>query len=197
MITAFEYQKLKPAQVSPEILEAWSARRGGKYFVVNEGASSQNYLLDPSFLWLKLNDNFDSGYAFAGARITGEDAAVNTLIFRDVIDLAFETLDGAEYLRANDLIYIREDFIPEMTKDAKACAIAEDGFAKYFTIGPDAAGKTMVVDLPEGAAYAVYDGDSVCVNYTTVSKDYSTKLPANGKAVFIGRPGDVFGLDIR
>ncbi len=143
MITTFEYQKLKPVQVSPEVLKAWSARRGGKYFVVNEGASSQNYLLDPSFICLKLNDNFDSGYALAGSQITGEDTAVNTVIFRDVVDLAFEERDGAEYLRANDLIFIREDFIPEMNKDTKACAIAQDGFAKYFTIGPDAAGMTI------------------------------------------------------
>jgi hypothetical protein len=54
----------------------------------------------------------------------------------------------------------------------------------------------MAVDLPEGAAYAVYDGDGVCVKYTTVSKEYSTELPVNGKVVFIGRPGDVFGIDI-
>jgi len=51
--------------------------------------------------------------------------------------------------------------------------------------------------LPEGAAYAAYDGDGACVNYTTVSKEYSTVLPAGGRVVFIGKPGDVFHLDIR
>ena len=29
------------------------------------------------------------------------------------------------------------------------------------------------------------------------SREYSTKLPANGEVVFIGRPGDLFGIDIR
>ena len=196
-LTKFDYQKLESVQVAPEILKAWSARRGMKYFVVNEKASSQAYLLDPAFLSVKLNDSFDNGYAFAGSKITGENTALNTVIFRDVIDLAFEMRDNVEYLRANNLILIREDFIPEMAIDLGACAIGQDNYAKYFTITSDTAGKTMMVSVPEGAAYAVYDENNDCVNFTAVSKEYSTKLPSNGKIVFIGRQGDVFSVDIR
>lgn len=196
MVTAFQYQKLEPSPVAPEVLEAWAVRGGKEYFVITEGATSQQYILDPSFLSLELNSSFDSGYALAGIRITGENTAINTLTFRDAIDLAFETVDGVEYLRANDLIYVREDFIPELTGQTHSSAIGTDGFMKYFTIGPDVAGKTLTVGLPQGAAYAVYDGDGGYVNYTTVSKEHSTTLPANGKIVFIGKPGDVFQIDV-
>lgn len=196
-LTKFDLQKLAPAQVSPEVLKAWNARRGMSYYVVNEQASSQNYLLDTSFLSIKLNDSFDSGYAFAGIMITGPDNAVNTVIFRDVFDLAFQVKDGAEYLLSNDLVLIRQDFIPDLAADVAACAIGQDGSARYFNLTPDTAGKTMKVSVPEGAAYAVYDANNDCVNFSAVSKTYSTLLPENGKVVFIGSPGDQFGIGIR
>ena len=196
-LTKFDLQKLAPARVSPEVMEAWNARRGLRYFVVNEKASSQNYLLDPAFLSIKLNDSFDRGYAFAGIRITGENAALNTVIFRDVFDLAFVVKDKAEYLLANDLVLIRQDFIPELTAETGACLIGQDGYARYFTLNSDTAGKTMTVSLPEDAAYAVYDTNYECVNFSAVSREYATKLPASGMLVFIGKPGDAFGIEIK
>ena len=32
---------------------------------------------------------------------------------------------------------------------------------RYFAIGPEAEGKTLVIDLPESAAYAVYDENAI------------------------------------
>jgi len=196
-ITKFDYQKLADAQVSPEILEAWDARRGMSYYVVNEQASSQNYLLDPDALTVRLNDSFDKGYALAGIKITGADNALNTVIFRDVFDLSFIRKGGAEYLLANDLILIRQDFIPDLPADPGICVIGQDGYAEYFAVAPDTAGKTMTVFVPEGAAYAVFDADNDCVNFSAVSREYSTKLPESGRVVLIGKPGDVFEIEVR
>ncbi|MEA5066789.1 MAG: hypothetical protein VB065_12145, partial [Eubacteriales bacterium] len=58
-------------------------------------------------------------------------------------------------------------------------------------------GKTMVVSLPENAAYAVYDESDACVNFTTVSGNNATVLPANGKIAFIGKQGDTFGIEFQ
>ncbi len=196
-LTKFDLQRLAPAQVSPDVMDAWNARRGMRYYVVNEKASSQNYLLDPAFLSIKLNDSFDRGYAFAGIKITGENAAFNTVIFRDVFDLAFVVEDKAEYLLANDLVLIRQDFIPELAAETGTCLIGQDGYARYFTLNSATAGKTMTVSVPEGAAYAVYDADNECVNFSSVSREYATKLPASGMLIFIGKPGDAFGIVIK
>lgn len=51
----------------------------------------------------------------------------------------------------------------------KARQIA-DAIVSDYGVGFEAQGKTLVVSLPENAAYAVYDSKDVCVNFTTVSK---------------------------
>lgn len=190
--SVFDCKKIKPVSISETVLKSWSRRAGMKYYLVNEKPTSQAYFMDSSVLRIKLNDDLKNGYAYSGTRIVDENYAVNTLKFRDATDLVFRMQDGVEYLKANDLVYIREDFIPKMTADTAVCIIGMDTYAKYYSIDANIAGRTMVVKLPDGAAYAVYDKNDVCVNFTTVSHNNTTVLPANGKVSFIGKAGDVF-----
>ena len=194
--SSFDCQKIEPVSLSETVLNSWSRRASKKYYLVSEKPTSQAYFMDSGIWQKKLNDDFASGYADSGIKIIDENRAVNTLKFRDVTDFVFYTRDGAEYLKANDLAYIREDFMLEMTVDTVECIIGMDGYAKYYRIGANTAGMTMVVKLPDGAAYTVYDENNACVNFTTVSHNNTTILPANGRVAFIGKAGDVFEIGL-
>jgi CubicO group peptidase (beta-lactamase class C family) len=188
---SLSYQKIETIHPDPVILEAWSDRAGKKYYPINEIPTSQTYFL---LSHIQLNDNFDSGYAFGGAKIIEENLAVNTVKFRDVGDLILRMHEGSEYLYWNDSVYIREDFIPTLTTATTHCIITDDEFAKYYVIGESVQGKTMVVDMPEGAAFAVYDENDTCLHFTTVTKSNTAQLPQKGKIVLIGYRGDRFDL---
>jgi hypothetical protein len=95
------------------------------------------------------------------------------------------------------MVLILENFIPELTSQTASSIIGADGFAQYYTVGSEVQGKTMVVTLPKDAAYAVYDEDGVCVNFTTVSNNNTTVLPAKGKIALIGKAGDVFAIELQ
>jgi hypothetical protein len=192
----FECQKIEPNAISKTVLGTWSARAEKKYYIISEKPTSQAYFMSADSLRMKLNKDFSSGFAYGGIKIVDENHAVNTVKFRDVTDLEFFVRDGAEYVNANDMVSVREDFIPELTGKTTTYAIGEDGFATYYAIGPEAQGKTLVVNIPENAAYAVYDENDACVNFTTVSKNNTTVLPAAGKIALIGKAGDAFTIEL-
>lgn len=194
---SFDCQRLEPAGISGAVLDAWNGRAGMKYYLVSEKPTSQAYFMDTPALQLRQSSDFATGYAEVGIKITTENLAVNTLKFRDVTDLSFFTKDGVEYLRASSLLYMREDAIPALTCDTAEGIIGADGCTKYYRINADTAGKTITISTPPGAAYAVYDEKDICVNFTTVSHNYTTVLPANGKIAFIGKAGSVFGIRLR
>lgn len=198
-VTALDYQKVEPSFPASPVLDAWKARAGKKYYAVSEMPTAQGYYLAPGnpAIVMKLNEDFSNGFAFAGVKIVDENRAVNTVKFRDVMDLECLVKNGAEYMRGNDMAFIREDCIPDIPPETDVCVIGEDGFAQYYAIGPEVRGKTMVVSLPENAAYAVYDESDACVNFTTVSGNNATVLPANGKIAFIGKQGDTFGIEFQ
>lgn len=193
-VVAFAYQKIEPVAISPDVFDAWRERAGKKYYVISEKPTSQGYFLGSGFISLTLMNDFLQGYAYPGVKIIDRNHAVNTMKFRDVVDMVFEMHGGSEYLTAIDTVYLREDFIPRLNAGTTTCTIGEDGFAQYYAIGPDMQAKTMNVSLPENTAYAVFDAHDVCLDFSTVSKMTTTVLPAGGKVVFIGRSGDVFKL---
>lgn len=191
--TEFKYQKIQPVPVSDTVLEAWSKHAGLRYFVASEKPSSQVYI-SKDVLIQSLNNDFSYGYAFGGIRIVDENSAINTLKFRDAIDMKFESQQGVEYLYASDMVYVREDSFLDLTSQLGSCVIGEDGLARYFLVGPGIAGKTLVVDMPAGTAFAVYDTDNNCVHFSTICSASPPVLPPGGKVVFIGAPGDVFSF---
>ena len=194
-VAVFAYQKIEPVAISQDVLDAWKERAGEKYYVISEKPTSQAYFLGNGFIAITLTADFTQGYAYSGVKIIDRNHAVNTLKFRDAVDFTFEMHSGNEHLTAIDMVYLRENFIPEMDAGVTTCTIGEDGFAQYYAIGQDMQGKTMHVSLAENAAYAVFDAHDVCLDFSTVSTSTTTVLPAGGKVVFIGSPGDVFKLE--
>lgn len=197
VMAALEFQQVEPASPEDAALEAWEPRAGKRYYVISEKPSSQTYLVGADSLFISLNDDFSNGFAYAGTKVVDKNHAANTVKFRDVADLAFIAREGVEYLDSNSMLFIREDFIPELTASVSSALIGEEGFAQYYVIGSDVQGKTLTVGLPKGAAYAVYDENHSCVNFTTVSKNNTTVLPASGKIVLIGKTGDVFDITLQ
>jgi CubicO group peptidase (beta-lactamase class C family) len=193
MLMEFKYQKIEPVPVSDTVLEAWSKRAGLRYFVASEKPSSQTYFNKDVYI-PPLGNDLSYGYAFGGIRIVDENTAINTLKFRDATDWVFESQDGVEYLRAYDMVYVREDSFLDLNSQLGSCVIKEDGLSRYFLVGADIAGKTLVVDVPAGAAFAVYDTDNTCVHFSTICSSAPPALPLGGKVVFIGFPGDVFSF---
>lgn len=54
----------------------------------------------------------------------------------------------------------------------------------------------MIVSMPEQGAYAVYDGNGTCVNYTVISGNNEVVLPENGTIVFAGNAGSSFNISL-
>jgi CubicO group peptidase (beta-lactamase class C family) len=191
------YQMVKPYAVEDSLMDAWEERAGKAYYLVSEKSTCQAFLLGADGVRMRLNEDFSSGFAYSSTKIVDENHAVNIVKLRDATDLEFFAKDGMEYVNAYAMVYIREDFIPELTLQTSSAVIGEDGFTLYYTIGAEAQGKTMVVTLPKDAAYAVYDENGVCVNFTTVSKNNTTVLPEKGKIALIGKTGDVFAIEFQ
>lgn len=194
---AFDCQKLNPEAIAESLLTAWSKRAGKKYYAVSEKPTSQVYFMDSNMLRIILNHDFSNGYAYAGAKIVDENFAVNTVTFRDVADLKFDTRDGVEYLTAGGMVSVSEDSMPDMSLGTWESVIGPDGCAKYYCLTSEAAGKTMTVNMPSGAAYAVYDKNDVCLDFSTVSHNNTTVLPTEGKVAFIGKAGSVFEVELK
>ena len=114
---------------------------------------------------------------------------------RDLGTLEISNIDGKEYLSNAGSIFISEkDMVDMYAGDNAICTIQENGYARWYTISQNDAGKTMTVNLPENASFAVYDEES-CVYYSTVNGNQPVKLPENGKVVYIGEaPGDCFTI---
>jgi hypothetical protein len=68
---------------------------------------------------------------------------------------------------------------------------------QYFKIGHEVQEKTLVIDLPSDAAYAVYEGEGQCLDFSIVTENNSAILPAQGWIVLLGSAGDTFTLQYR
>jgi hypothetical protein len=174
------------------VLAAWQARAGKTYFVVSEKATSQVYSLGLEMLGIRMNEDFSTGFALNGVRIVDGQHDVNVAKFSDVSDPEFITQNGIEYISTIDTVLIREDFLPELTLKTKTVVIGTEGYAQYYNIGAETEDKTLVIDMPPGAAFAVYDAEGECVEFTTVTGNNSAVLPAKGQIVLVGEAGDTF-----
>lgn len=195
--TSFNCQKLNDAGENINISDSWNRRLGNTYYVVDEMASSQLYSTQGMINSLKLYDDFSNGYIFGGSKIVSDNFALNTLMFRDVTDFEFFTdnENQVEYLRASSFVLIGEDNIPYIYDgDYSVCTIQDNGYTRYYKIGEGSAGKTASVNIPEGAAFAVYDANGVCIDFTTISKNNICTLPEDGIIAFIGSVGNVFEI---
>lgn len=126
-----------------------------------------------------------------------QDARIPIMDGRDNDLLCFKIEDGEEYLANTSSIWLSGKNIPEIEAGEDViCTIGQSGYARWYSIRKEDAGKRMTVKLPTRGAFAVYDS-SECMYFSTVSGNRPVILPAEGKIVFIGDvPGTRFSVTI-
>ena len=195
--TVYALQKLE-TQNQP-FSEAWLERRDKLYYILTEKYSSQNYLSAP-FTGLILSDKLP-GYVI-NDRIESDNVARSVLEIpgsagRDLSDYEFYEENGTEYIKVQNSIGIREEGVPVIYGGAESvCTIQQDGYARWYKVQGEAAGKTMAVKLPEQASFAVYDAAGACVGFSLIGGVNPIRLPENGSLVFIGSPGAQFEIQM-
>ncbi|MCM3340531.1 beta-lactamase family protein [Paenibacillus sp. MER TA 81-3] len=200
-LSQYTAEKLEANPLSADVAAAWANREGKKYYAVNEKYTSMWYYISmPSIQVSTVTDA--SGY-WANKKIKGADKAVSELQIpflgsRDAMEHNFYTKKGIEYLDVAGSLYVREEAVKQLYAGKQSSVTVQaDGYAKWYSIPAAAAGKTMLVDMPETGAFVVYDQKGACVNDTVVSGKNEIVLPQSGTVVFAGEAGAKFGISLK
>ena len=115
---------------------------------------------------------------------------------RDGLDYHVEDRDGVTWIIARGSAYMDASAVPELFTGSGTAytTVQEDGYARWYTVSDNAAGKTMTVQLPEDAGFWVYDAAGQVTASSVLWNDTSVVLPEDGVLVFAGDPGARFHL---
>lgn len=199
-LTHYALEKLGPNDISEAAAAAWQKRDGKSYYVVNEKFTSGIYLQGPGMALQLLDEvpGYIMDQKITGPNSSRSDISIPGMNGRDHSPFQFYTENGIEYGTTQGSVFVSEDGISAIYAGKKSKAtIAENGFARWFTIPEGAAGKTLTVNRPAQSSFAVYDEAGVCVYFSQVDDDRAVELPAGGSLVFVGEPGAVFQLSLR
>ncbi|MED3397766.1 serine hydrolase domain-containing protein [Bacillus wiedmannii] len=201
-MTHYLAEKLEDNVLSKKTAAAWAKREGVKFYLVNEKFSSIEYLVQPKLITTQITRKEGLAGYWEGRKITGPNTATHQLQIpvmngRDTTETHFYTEGGNEYMEMAGLLYVSGTNVKplEATRSTKV-TLQANGHAKWFTIPQAAAGKMMTVTLPSKGAFAVYDENGVCVNFTIVSGNNKVKLPKNGTVVIAGAPNSEFAITL-
>ena len=196
--------KLPENKVSPELQKSWNDFVSAiSILPMNERYSSQVYLALTAAA--QIEDTAAEGVpGYMGAlKIVDETHAQYAVqipgsVGRDGYDLELRRDEkGALWLyQSNGAVYMDEAAVPALStgNGSVRCTIQPDGYARWYKLGGNAAGKTMSVQLPENAGFWVYDKDWNVTASSVVGGATSAKLPEGGMVVFAGDPGARFQL---
>ena len=196
--------KLPENPVSPELQAQWDAFVNNTSLLpVNERYSSQVYLAISGAPTTETVTETAPGYEGA-LKIAGENRLEYVVqipgnVGRDGSDTELRR-DEKGVLWAyssNGTVCMEESAVPGLStgKGNRArCTIQPNGYARWYSVEDNAAGKTMTVQLPENAGFWVYDKDWNVTASSVVGGDKSAKLPEGGTVVFAGDPGARFQL---
>nr|WP_224753977.1 serine hydrolase domain-containing protein [Paenibacillus terricola] len=193
----YSAEKLQPQELPKEIRDAWSKRDGKKYYLLDAKYTSTLYLMLPP---IPLNMSKQLPGYMLDKRITGPNTAVSELQIsemngRDLQDLTFFTEEGVEYLNMGGRIFVSEDAVKPMNITKKSVVtIPSSGYAQWFTISDQDGGKTIKVNMPSKASFAVYDSQGTCTYFSVVGGKDQIELPAGGTIVFAGDVGAKFEI---
>lgn len=185
----YEAQKLTDNKLTPALKKIWEERAGKQYFIVNEKYSSQIYSLNSSIATLQLSNSIE-GY-WMDAKIIDEYTAkavvqIPGMYGRDLIDYTFFTKNNTEYLKAANYVFIAENYIKQLPASTKSYKVGEDGYATWYKIGKNTAGKQLRVITPGNVSVSIYTKDNVCISHSIVNKSNTVTLPKDGYIVFAG-----------
>ncbi|NGP59245.1 beta-lactamase family protein [Paenibacillus thiaminolyticus] len=200
-ISHYAAEKLEDNELPKETAKAWAKREGVTFYPVNEKYTSLMYFIMQPTVQITRTDELP-GYQ-GDKKITGPNTAASQLQIpgmagRDMAEARFFTQDGVEYMEGAGRLYVSGAKVKPLYagKESKL-TLQANGHAKWFTVPKSAAGKTMTVALPKKGAFAVYDEQGLCVNFTVVSGNNEVTLPENGTIVFAGAPGSEFGIALK
>ena len=183
-------QRLPDYQADAEALEAWHSREGKVYLQTNERYSSALYPFSGVFAAISFagipegaesyilnNQIVDGNTAVPALQIPGTGS-------RDSGTVEFTTMDGVEYILLNGATYVDSAAVPAISAaEESVCTVQGQESARWYQAG-DAAGRTMTVEVPEGAMFAVYDANLQMTASSWVYGDTSVTLPEGGWIVF-------------
>ncbi|HDR7512092.1 serine hydrolase domain-containing protein [Bacillus toyonensis] len=201
-MTHYLAEKLEDNVLSKKTAVAWAKREGVKFYLVNEKFSSIEYLVQPKLITTQITRKEGLAGYWEGRKITGPNTATHQLQIpvmngRDTTETHFYTEGGNEYMEMAGLLYVSGTNVkPLDASQSTKVTLQANGHAKWFTIPQAAAGKMMTVTLPSKGAFAVYDENGVCVNFTIVSGNNKVKLPKNGTVVIAGAPNSEFAITL-
>ena len=199
IMNSYQYEKIEPNHIDDVIQNAWNERKGRKYYLLSENPHGQAYHhAEMTFNEITINEKlpgYVGSYKIVNQNKAVQDVQIPGMDGRDLTSIELLNRDGKEYLFSSGVAFINERAMLDLYAGENAiCTIQEDGYARWFTINQNDTGKTMTVNLPKNASFAVYDDES-CLYYSTVNGNQPVKLPENGKVVFIGEaPGDRFTI---
>jgi CubicO group peptidase (beta-lactamase class C family) len=199
--------KLPENPIDPALQASWEEQMGKTVFLpANERYSSQVYLaLGTALKELEDTPETDSVPGYIGnLRIDDEThasyvAQVPGNAGRDGYDVELRKDEkGALWMYySNGTVGMDLNAVPVLStgKDnAAACTIQPNGYARWYKVGDNAAGKTMAVQVPKDAGFWVYDAKGNVAASSVLWDSSSVKLEEGGLIVFAGNPGARFEL---
>ena len=197
--------KLPENSISDELQESWDTFMSTTNLLpMNERYSSQIYL-SISQTGTATDGAIDSipGYSL-GYRIEDENNLLYVLqipgnMGRDGVDLKIQKDEnGAAWVyQSNGSIFMDADAAPVLStgkNNSAVTTIQPNGYARWYHVGENAAGKTMTVQVPENAGFWVYDAESKLTASSVLWDDNTAELAAEGLIAFAGDPGAQFQL---
>ena len=190
-------EKLPENAVTDEMQTAWAAREGKAYVSVTDKANSQLYMSGLPMLGIGTVD----GYLLSNPLTSDSRADVAIQIpmmgGRDTSPFVFETVDGVEYVYYTDGVYMDLSAVPDIyTGSHSYLTIQPSGYNRWYSLPESLDGKTMTVQMPEGAGFVLFDAAGRTVNQSVVTGDTQIVLSGGGAIVFCGAAGDRFNLTI-
>ncbi|MGL5676914.1 MAG: serine hydrolase domain-containing protein [Cellulosilyticaceae bacterium] len=197
-------QKMTPHKVADSVMKVWEERDGKKYYNIGERASGTYYLNMP-YVEMGLLEEVP-GYTkttkgIMNTRIVDADHARNEVqlpgvLGRDLKDLSFYREAGVEYLQCNDLLFVAEDGIATTKELQGSCTIDESGYTKWYQVAKEDVGKEVVITVPQGSAYYVYNEDGGCITSSIFKgSSRSVILPKDGSIALVGPVGAKFAIE--
>ena len=197
----YHLQRLESNTLDSATAAAWSEREGQLYLIVNERFSSIAYMGLPA-IGVGLMPDLH-GY-IASMRIVDADNAKSFIQIpgvagRDLRDIEFIREDGVEYALYSDYKAISISDIPYIHSGPRSiCTIQPDGQTRWYKMDASLAGKTISVDVPENAAFFVYEATTgMAVMNSHAFGTNEAVLPESAFIGFAGEVGARFVITIR
>lgn len=201
-VKTYSAQKTHFSDVADGVKKVWEERTKNRYFLVNEQSTSQNYhQLAAASMSFSMDSELkgcisnyriiNNNFAVVNVQIPGFDG-------RDTQSIEVYEKDGKEYIKNAGWIFICDKNIEYLNgSETGSCVIGTDGYACWYKIPDEKAGKTIEVKKQEGSSFAVYD-EQECIFYSVASGNKPVILPKNGMILFAGeKPGDVLYYSIK